>query len=124
MHYMNLANIKIKKRSDLTGKVKLDSSYSYEVFGPFGQGYNIKISRLFKSAKLNFHWRDGPGAFGETPEGKYEMSDDMMFKGGCKILSLAQDGSFAKIDDEFALALFVINHHFYRKSGPFNRENA
>ncbi|MDG9671273.1 hypothetical protein ONV78_26300 [Hahella sp. CR1] len=115
--------IALTQGKTLKGNILVDEQYSFEVYGPFGQGYNIRILNFLKKITLNYHWRNGPGATVRTPGGTYEMSDSSIFKAGKKILQIDQNGNFEPISDSYAMALFVLNHYFWNKTGPFKRIN-
>ncbi len=117
---MKIEDVSITRSSDLKGTIQLNGTYTYEAFGPFGQGYNIKVTHGSDEAVLNYHWRDGPGAFVKSKQGKYEMSDQTVFQGGKKLLDLTAALDFEPLEEEIIIALFIINHHYYRKSGPFS----
>jgi hypothetical protein len=107
----------------LKGKVLISQEFKYEVFGPFGQGYNIKVSRNFSSATLSYHWRDGGGSIVKTPNGNYEMSEISIFQNGNKILQIDESEEFSPLEDAFVMALFVVNHFYYKKTGPFKNNS-
>jgi|GEM_PF-6047605 len=103
----------------LKGTVLVSQEFKYEVFGPFGQGYNIKISRSFSSATLSYNWRDGGGSIVKTPTGSYEISENSIFQSGKKVFEINAVDEFSPLDDNFVMALFVVNHFYYMKTGPF-----
>ena len=103
----------------LKGNVLSSKEFKYEVFGPFGQDYNIKVSRNFSSATLSYHWRDGGGSIVKTPNGSYEMSEVSIFQNGEKVLEINALEEFSPLEDDFVMALFVVNHFYYKKTGPF-----
>jgi hypothetical protein len=123
---MNIADCKIVKdgSGEPKGIVCVPDEFSFEIYGPFGQGFNIRVRRSFKSAELSYHWRDGPGAFVKTPEDTYEISDTAVSQPGKVLLRLKGNGDFEPINDKFALALFVVHHFYANKTGPFSRQNA
>jgi hypothetical protein len=109
---------------DNEGHLKIGSRFKYKVFGPFGTGYNIRVTGKTGTALLQFA-RDYLGALVETPQGKFEMSDESIFNGnGTRILQLTDQGIVSDHCDELLLALFVVNHHFWRKTGQFSRSGA
>jgi hypothetical protein len=125
MYFMKIDDYQIvlSKGETLKGSILVDENYAFEVYGPFGQGYNIRILKFMKKLTLNYHWRDGPGAAVKTLEGTYEMSGSSIFKAGKKVLQIDQSGNFEPISDSYAMALFVLNHYYWNKSGPFQRTN-
>jgi len=123
---MKIVDYKVKYLpwNDLKGWVKINRWFSYEVFGPFGQGYNIKISRWGPKAELKYHWKEDPGAFAKTPTGNYSIAPQGIFAGEDNILKVSEGGEFIPVKDEFAMGLFVVNYLFYRKEQPFIRSHA
>jgi hypothetical protein len=123
---MNIQDCDIRRENleELKGTVCVPEKFSFEVYGPFGQGYNIRVRKLFKKAELAYHWRDGPGAYVKTPDGEYEISDTGIAQGGKHLMKISSTGNFEPIEDNFALALFVVNYYFSKKMGPFMRKNA
>lgn len=101
-----------------TGKIQIDDMYDYEVYGPFGQGYNIKVQSQKDKGVLNYHWRDGPGAYVKTKTSKYELSTYSIYRDTTIILEMNKD-EFEPVDDQAVMALFIINHFFSRKTGIF-----
>jgi hypothetical protein len=105
------------------GSIKIHSSLKYEVFGPFGSGYNIRVTGKQGTANLKFT-RDYAGAIAITPNGKFEMSAESIFNSeGVKILQLIEQNFELENCDELLLAIFIVNHHFFKKSGPFKLTN-
>ncbi|WP_426212510.1 hypothetical protein [Massilia sp. TWP1-3-3] len=125
--YMLLRGLKIlpQTSSAHAGRVLLSSAVMYEVYGPFGQGYNIRTSCDGDTATLSYHWRDGPGAEVLASSGRYEMSDESAYDSqGKKCIELEGDRVTTDIRDELVLALFVVNHYFATKTGPFTRNSS
>lgn len=108
----------------LKGYIKIPQQIRYEVFGPFGQGYNIRVVGFSGDAELNFCVRDGPGAQARTPQGRYEMSEDSVYDSKrTKVLELKGDEVTVNTSDILALSLFIVNHYYWLKTGPFDRSN-
>ena len=108
--------------TDHTGSVQMSERIGYEVYGPFGQGYNIRVSANGSTATLAYHWREGPGAEVKAPSGRYEMSEESIYDSHGKTrLKLVSNEVVTDIQDELLIALFVVNHYFATKTGPFSR---
>ena len=103
------------------GVVTISSKFRYAVISPFGAGYKIQVSGKGCEAELVFS-RDYAGAEVETPRGRYEMSDTLIYNAqGVKVAEL-KDGTLVTSDTyELLIAIFVVNHHFWKKTGPFIR---
>src|SRR5690348_2106201 len=96
------------------GRVIGSSSYSYEIYGPFGQGYNIRVSGPGGSAKLSYNWRDGDIADVQSPSGTFGMTETVV-RGGRKsdvVLQLSGDKLESTLTDGLLLSMFVVNHHY------------
>jgi len=107
----------------LKGMVAIgDGTAYYNVLGPFGQGYNIRVELEGEEGTLSYHWREAPGAHAQTTSSTYEIHADAIYKGQERILHLSRKGSFEPIDDGVAVALFIVNHHFAQKTGPFEKK--
>ena len=118
---MKLSDFKIKPSyfRKHHGSIKLQSKYKYEVTGPFGTGYNIKIDGKSEDATLKFA-RDFSLAMVKSPSGNYEMNSESIFNNnGEKILELTEQSFYFTSNDELLLAIFLVNHHFSKKTGPF-----
>lgn len=107
---------------NLKGKITVLQEFNYEVFGPFGQGYNIKVSRSLSVATLAYCWRDGGGAMVKTPSGSYEISESSIFQKRKKMLEMDSQEEFLPLEDDFVMALFVINNFYWTRSGPFKNK--
>ena len=123
---MKISEYKVKPKwwNDLKGKIYIDAWYSYEICGPFGQGYKIKLSRRGANAELNYHWREDPFAFANTPDGKYQIAPQDIFFGDKNVLKMSGSGEFEPLNDDLAMGLYTLNHLFYKKEWPFVRKNA
>jgi hypothetical protein len=111
------------KETVAKGRVTGAGSYDYEIHGPFGQGYNIRISGSGGAAQLSYNWRDGPGAQVQSAGETFSMTETTM-SGGRKsdtILQLSGGKLESAIRDGVLLSLFVIHHHYARRTGPFTR---
>ncbi len=111
----------LSSRDDLTGTVDVGSLYTFKVFGPFGVGYNIKVKSKRNSGVMRY-LRDGTcqGVTGRPFRKKrYEFSDTGFYRLGGEALSLGPNNEFEPVDDEAAMALFVVNHHYSNRTGPF-----
>lgn len=103
----------------LCGMVRGPEPIRYEVFGPFGSGYNIRVAGRSGSGSLRF-LRDYAGADVVTPSGKYDMSAESAYAAdGAKVIALGDDGMITDSTDALLLALFAVNHHFWHGTGPF-----
>ena len=108
-------------KSSLTGKVLAPETVEYQIFGPFGSGYNIRVKSRSGSGLLRFV-RDYPGASVKTPSGKYDMSADTAYgEDGKKVIELSGQSVTTESTDLLLLALFSMNHHFVLGTGPFLR---
>jgi len=104
------------------GHVAVSSKINYEMFGPFGQRYNIRVSGKGGHGILNYCWRDGGGAPADTTRGEYKISDESVFDSrDAKILELRGLEIFTETNDELVQALFVVMYRYARKTGPFVR---
>ncbi len=123
--FLHGRNVVPQPNSEHAGHVLLSATVTYEVYGPFGQGYNIRTSGTGGSATLAYHWRDGPGADVKAPSGRYEMSDESAYDSqGNKCIQLQNGEVITELFDDLVLAIFVVNHYFATKTGPFTRANA
>ena len=104
----------------LKGKVKIPEEYSYEVFGPFGTGFNIKVSRNNTFGKLMYS-RDATWGCASTELGDYEIHVKGIATKKERILEVSDHGSFVPINDKAAMALFIVYSHYWNKTGPFLR---
>jgi len=105
------------------GQVTGSGSYSYEIYGPFGQGYNIRVSGFSGSAQLSYNWRDSDIAAVQSPSGNFGMTETVV-RGGKKsdvILQLSGDRMDSSLTDGLLLSMFVVNHHYASRTGPFIR---
>lgn len=103
----------------LCGMVRGPEPIRYEVFGPFGSGYNIRVAGRSGSGSLRF-LRDYAGAEVVTPSGRYDMSAESAYAAdGAKVIALGDDGMITDSTDALLLALFAVNHHFWHGTGPF-----
>jgi len=127
--------IELLKNENLKGKVVLDTEYFFEIYGPFGTGYNIRIREERHNFNINFFKfitkatlsfvRDCTNSGVKTNKGQYGMSYLKIFDGVNCILEIDGDGNFEPIKDPYAMALFIVNHHFWNKSdGIFKCTNA
>ena len=108
----------------LSGRVLAPEPLQYEVFGPFGVGYNIRVTGPSGCGSLNF-LRDYAGADVETPTGKYDISAEGAFSiKGKKVIELTGQNMVTESEDFILLALFSVNHHYWHKTGPFARGRA
>jgi len=117
---LNLFELTPNPKDCLVGIVHATTPLQYEVFGPFGQGYNIRVVGKGGTALLEYHWREGPGAGVTTPMGRYGISENSGHdEKGAKIVQLKDNEVITESDDELLLAVFSVNHHFWLKTGPF-----
>jgi hypothetical protein len=127
--------IELFKGENYKGKVLLERDYLFEVHGPFGTGYNIRIVKKRHNFPINFlkfitkatltFARDCTNSGVRTNEGVYGMSYSKIYVDVNCILEIDSNGNFEPINDSYAMALFIVNHHFSNKSdGIFKRRNA
>ena len=96
----------------------------YEVFGPFGSGYNIRVTGPSGSGSLRFT-RDYAGSAVKTPTEKYDISAEGAYSAnGKKVIELVGKSVITESTDLLLLALFSVNHHFQCKTGPFSHDCA
>lgn len=124
--------IELLKSENFKGKVTLDKEYFFEVYGPFGTGYNIRILEERHNFNINFFKfitkatlsfvRDCPNSGVITNKGQYGMSYFKIFDGVNCILEIDEDGNFEPIKDPYAMALFIVNHLFWNKSNGMFKE--
>jgi hypothetical protein len=121
---MFLYELQPKHDQPLSGKVLAPEPIQYEIFGPFGVGYNIRVTGPGGSGSLRF-LRDYAGAAVKTPTGKYDMSAQGAFSAkGEKVIELTGQTMITESDDFILLALFSVNHHYWCGTGPFARGRA
>ena len=104
------------------GTVVRQYRYAYTI-SSFGQGYNITVAGGSGTAVLEYNWRDGDSAEVRIFADRYGMSETTI-SGGRKnetILQLAGDSIITSITDDLLLILFVVNHHYAKRTGPFQR---
>jgi len=121
---MMLSDLKIvpSHESPLKGRIEGMGNYIYEIYGPFGQGCNIRVAGGSGTATLQYNWRDGPDAEVRATSGHYMMSDESIRDDrGNNILRLSGSTISTNWTDGLLISLFAVNHHFARKSGPFLR---
>jgi hypothetical protein len=121
---MMLSDIKIIpcRESPLTGRIEGMGNYIYEIYGPFGQGCNIRVAGGSGTATLQYNWRDGADAEVRATSGRYTMSEESINDSrGNTIFRLAGDTISTSWSDGLLISLFAVNHHFARKTGPFLR---
>lgn len=103
--------------------------FIYEIVGHFGTGYKIKVKKrypnyfefFFGKGVLKYS-RDYQAGIVRTPNGRYEMSSDSISHKNEMISIVDLDGDSSLINDQYAMALFILNHHFGNKTGPFGRQ--
>jgi hypothetical protein len=114
--------IRIESDGPLCGEVRGPEPIRYEVSGPFGSGYSIRVMGMSGSGSLRF-LRDYAGAEVVTPSGRYDMSAESAYGAdGRKAIALGDDGIVTDSTDVLLLALFAVNHHFWHGTGPFAKE--
>ncbi|MBB5353911.1 hypothetical protein HNR46_004176 [Haloferula luteola] len=116
--------ISVSEESKFHGTIELSKNYEYEVFGPFGIGYNIRVFCADESGELHFV-RDG-SCPAKTRRGRilrsYELSDTAIYsRRDGELLKLENDSEIPEIEDEVALALLILNHHYWNGTGPFTK---
>lgn len=116
-------NVVPSKETVAKGQVTGAGSFNYEIYGPFGQGYNIRISRLGGFAKLSYNWRDGSGADVRSAGESFSMTETTVYCGRKSEMLLRLSGNEigSTICDQLLLSLFVVNHHYACRTGPFAR---
>jgi hypothetical protein len=121
---MKLSDIQISpsEQDIATGSVILVTRFAFEIFGPFGQGFNIRVSGSGRVALLQYQWREGPSASVELEGNRYEMTEDSILdSSGTTIAKLRVDELTTKEKDSLLLALFAVYHHYAKRTGPFSR---
>ena len=111
------------RETDLVGRVKVAGhTLAYDVFGPFGTGYNIRVVGQAGTAVINYHWTDHPEIDVDTPTGRYVIADESIYDAERKkILELRGDVLSTTLTEALLLGIFAVNHHFMKKTGPFVR---
>jgi hypothetical protein len=69
---------------------------------------------------LGCRWGSFLGCHFERLRRSYEMSDTAIYsRREGEILKIDRDGNIPTIEDEIALALLILNHHYWNGTGPF-----
>lgn len=127
---MNITDCIIKPElgDSKAGYIYLPEEFRYEIVGPFGVGYKIKVKKtkpkfleLISRKGILTVRRDDPGGEVRTPYGKYEMNRNSIFHKNGILLELGTSGAYESIQDQYAMALFIVNHYFSSKTGPFEK---
>jgi hypothetical protein len=109
----------------LNGSVIRQSRYAYAI-SPYGQGCRITVVGGTGTAVLEYNWRDGPSAEVRISSDRFGMTETTI-SGGRKsdtILQLTGNTLTTTLTDDLLLSLFVVNHHYARRTGPFERPAA
>lgn len=119
---MNLKDcaISLSPESSRTGWILVGDKFRFEIDGG-GVGYRIRVRSATRTGTLRF-LRDGScsATTGTWPRRRrYEMSDCGVSNRSGEVLRLIPEGNFEAIEDTAAVALFVINHFFWNKTGVF-----
>ena len=107
------------------GSVIRQARYAYTI-NSFGQGYSITVTGGTGTAVLEYNWRDGPSAEVRIAADRFGMSETTI-SGGRKsdtILQLTGNTLTTSVVNDLLLSLFVVNHHYARRTGPFERPAA
>ena len=122
---MHLPPLLRKNGDRLSGTLQVDDCrYDYNVTGPFGTGYGILVKGPNGQAELRYS-RDYAAAEVSLSSGRYEMSDLSAYDSlGRKVFELAGQFVRGNTMDGLLVAVFAVNHHFWRKTGPFAAERS
>lgn len=121
---MKIAEIVITPAAEKTnGTVNISgNTLAYEVFGPFGQGYNVKVYGNGQEAVLSYHWRDGPESFVKFSGNEYYFDTKLIKDSkGNIILKLKGEEVVAENISNYLLCLFCVNFHYANRTGVFHR---
>lgn len=98
-------------------------TFEFEIYGLSGQGYNIKVSGLSDDAVLQYNEKDGPGASVKFGKRSFRMTEtEAVELDEGVIMSLNKDGSIVSIADDLIIAIFILNHYFALKTGPWQSQ--
>jgi len=91
----------VTRISPTEGEIKFHGDlYGYRVYGPFGQGYNIRLfSGGAEIGTVSYCWREGAMITTKNPENELDFRNGSLFRGGCKI-----GNGFSK-DDNISIKL-------------------
>lgn len=122
---MELFDIRPSTENKMRGLILCSPPVEYEVFGPFGQGYNIRVISKNGSGLLQFHWSWWPRSIATTPQGHYEITDDSGYNdSGKQIIQFYEGKMITESQDVMLLAIFSINHHYWRRTSVFTRSQS
>ena len=109
------------------GSVVRQMRYLYAI-SSFGQGYNIVTSggTGTGTAILEYNWSNGSNAEVRIGSERYGVSERTIYGGRRSDVILQLSGNIfaTSIADELLLSMFVVNHHYAMRTGPFLRKTS
>lgn len=119
---MKLSEVVVIKNPDdsYLGKIFLGEELDYEVYGPFGQGFNIKVQSKNFTGKMNYHWKDHE-CHAKTNKGKYFLTFKKALQKKECVAEIQSNNELTLSTDQAVNALLILYHFYYHGMGPFQK---
>jgi hypothetical protein len=99
--------------------------YEINFIKPNGIGYAFVASHNNERASLDYCYKNHPGAIAKYKRQRFEMTDtEAIDEKRSHYIKILADGEIIANCDNIIMALFIVNHHYWNKSGPFKTKLA